>query len=44
VLAEYGIPITVGSDAHQPEEIGERHPHIERYLDARGLEAVELSL
>ena len=44
VLAEYDIPITVGSDAHQPEEIGERHPHIERYLDARGIEPVTLDL
>ncbi len=44
VLAEYGIPVTIGSDAHQPEEIGERHPHIQRYLDARGLEPVQLEL
>jgi histidinol-phosphatase (PHP family) len=44
VLAEYGIPVTVGTDAHRPEEIGERVPHLKRYLDARGLEPVELSL
>ncbi|RXK46333.1 histidinol-phosphatase HisJ family protein [Halorientalis pallida] len=44
VLAEYDIPITVGSDAHQPEEIGERHPHIDRYLEARGIEPATLSL
>ncbi|WP_299265284.1 PHP domain-containing protein [Halorientalis sp.] len=44
VLAEHGIPVTVGSDAHRPEEIGERHPHIKRYLDARGIEPVTLDL
>ncbi|WP_424016585.1 histidinol-phosphatase HisJ family protein [Halorientalis pallida] len=44
VLAEYDIPITVGSDAHQPAEIGERHPHIERYLDRRNLQPVVLDI
>ncbi|MFB6084892.1 MAG: PHP domain-containing protein [Halorientalis sp.] len=44
VLAEYDVSITVGTDAHRPEEIGERVPHLKRYLDARGIEPVELSL
>jgi len=40
VLAEYEIPLTVGTDAHKPDEIGDRVSHLERYLDRRNLQPV----
>jgi len=44
VLAEYEIPVTVGTDSHKPGEVGERVTHLERYLDRRNLQPVTLSL
>ncbi len=40
VLAEYEVPVTVGTDSHKPGEVGERVRHLERYLDRRNLEPV----
>lgn len=40
ILAEYDIPMTVGTDAHKPEEVGDRVTHLERYLDRRNLQPV----
>jgi len=44
VLAEYDVAVTVGTDAHHPEEIGERVRALERFLDERDRRPVELSL
>lgn len=44
VLGEYDVPITVGTDAHKPDEIEDRLAVMGRYFDDRGLEPVELSL
>jgi histidinol-phosphatase (PHP family) len=44
VLAEYDVDLTVGTDSHKPEEIGERVSHVERYLAARGIDPVTLSV
>jgi Histidinol phosphatase and related hydrolases of the PHP family len=41
VLGEYDVAVSVGTDAHRPEEIGERTSLIERYLESRGLDPVE---
>jgi histidinol-phosphatase (PHP family) len=40
VFAEYKIPMTVGTDSHKPDEIGDRVSHLERYLDRRNLQPV----
>lgn len=44
VLAEYDVEVVLGTDAHQPDEIGDRVTHLERYVRQRGLEPVELDL
>jgi histidinol-phosphatase (PHP family) len=44
VLAEYDVAVTGGTDSHRPDEIGERVRHLERYLDRRNLQPVELGL
>jgi len=44
VLAEYEVPVTVGTDSHKPGEVGERVRHIERYLDRRNRQPVALQL
>jgi histidinol-phosphatase (PHP family) len=40
ILAEFDVPMTVGTDAHRPEEVGDRVTHLERYLDRRNLQPV----
>ena len=40
-LAEYDVPVVVGTDAHKPGEVGERVRHLERYLDRRNLQPVD---
>jgi histidinol-phosphatase (PHP family) len=37
-LAEYDVPITVGSDAHAPDQLRERAPLLRERLDERGIE------
>jgi len=32
VLGEYDIPVTVGSDAHRPDELVDRHDHLATFL------------
>jgi histidinol-phosphatase (PHP family) len=44
VLADYEVPIVVGTDSHRPEEVGDRVAHTERYLKQRGLEPIDLQL
>ncbi|WP_136716525.1 PHP domain-containing protein [Halorientalis salina] len=44
VLAEYEVPVTVGTDSHKPDEVGDRVRHIERYLDRRNRQPVTLEL
>jgi histidinol-phosphatase (PHP family) len=40
VLAERDVAVTVGSDAHDPDQIAPRVSEMERLLDERGLEPV----
>jgi histidinol-phosphatase (PHP family) len=40
-LAERDVPVVVGTDAHEPGEVGERVRHLERYLDKRTLQPVD---
>ncbi|WP_459192889.1 PHP domain-containing protein [Halosimplex sp. J119] len=42
VLAEYDVPVTVGSDSHSPQELRERIPLLTDALDTGPLEVVEL--
>ena len=44
VLAEYEVPVTVGTDSHEPDEVADRVKHIEQYLDKRNLQPVTLDL
>ncbi|WP_415379871.1 PHP domain-containing protein [Halosimplex sp. TS25] len=44
VLAEYDVPVTIGSDAHSPRELRERIPILSDGLDAAPLDVVELSV
>jgi len=44
VLAEYGVGVTVGSDAHSPDALRGRTPQLAGRLDAASVETVELSL
>ena len=39
-LREYDVPVTVGSDAHAPDEMDDRVTFLEEFLDERGLEPV----
>ncbi|WP_435196101.1 PHP domain-containing protein [Natronomonas sp. EA1] len=41
VLSEYDIAFTLGSDAHEPEAIGERKEELEKFVALHGLETVE---
>ncbi|MFQ3319069.1 MAG: histidinol-phosphatase (PHP family) [Natronomonas sp.] len=44
VLADYDIEFVLGTDSHEPGEIGERKEEIEKFVTAHGLETVELGL
>jgi histidinol-phosphatase (PHP family) len=39
-LREYDVPVTVGTDSHDPDEIGRRAEFLERYLETHALESV----
>ncbi|WP_439027974.1 PHP domain-containing protein [Haloarchaeobius sp. DT45] len=39
-LREYDVAVTVGTDSHRPDEIGERAAFLESFLDERGIEPV----
>lgn len=39
-LREYDVAVTVGSDSHRPDEIGDRAAFLEEYLASRDLEPV----
>lgn len=41
VLREYDVPVTVGTDAHRPGEVGDRVSFLRELLDDRGIEAVD---
>jgi len=43
VLLEHGVGMTVGTDSHEPEEIGPRVERIEAELSERGIEPVEIA-
>ncbi|WP_267641354.1 PHP domain-containing protein [Haloarchaeobius amylolyticus] len=42
-LQEYDVAVTVGTDSHRPDEIGERAAFLDRFLDDHGIEPVEPS-
>jgi histidinol-phosphatase (PHP family) len=44
VLAEHGVEFVLGTDSHDPAEIGERKEELEKFVAAHGLETAELSL
>ncbi|MFB6172261.1 MAG: PHP domain-containing protein [Haloarculaceae archaeon] len=44
LLREHGVDVVVGADAHEPDELRDRHRRIESYLDEAGLETVELDV
>jgi len=39
-LLDRGVGVTVGTDAHRPDELGDRAAFLERYLDDRGVDPV----
>ncbi|WP_339105728.1 histidinol-phosphatase HisJ family protein [Haloterrigena salinisoli] len=39
-LRSYDVPLTVGSDSHSPDEIGERATFLEEYLAEHGIDPV----
>ncbi len=41
ILREYEIPMTVGTDAHRPREIGDRATFLRELLDGRGIEVID---
>jgi histidinol-phosphatase (PHP family) len=43
-LAEYGVPVTVGSDAHRPADLRERHPTLRERLDDSAVDVVDLDV
>jgi histidinol-phosphatase (PHP family) len=44
VLTSHEIPVTVGTDSHTPDEVDERVGYMDRYLDARNVQPVDLEL
>lgn len=42
VLVDRGVPFVLGTDAHEPESVAPRVDELERLVDERGLETVEL--
>ncbi|PSP75090.1 hypothetical protein BRC81_16545 [Halobacteriales archaeon QS_1_68_20] len=40
VLAEYDVAVTVGTDAHDPQQLRDRVPLLREQLDERGLDPV----
>ncbi len=40
VLREHGVDVTVGTDSHAPDEIGDRAAFLEELLQERGIESV----
>jgi histidinol-phosphatase (PHP family) len=44
ILREHDVSIVLGSDAHDPGEVGPRHERIGEYVDDVGLETVELDV
>ncbi|PSP83377.1 histidinol-phosphatase [Halobacteriales archaeon QS_1_68_17] len=44
VLREYDVPLTVGSDSHEPGEIGPRVDRIGSFLAERGIEPVDVDV
>ncbi|MCT9094853.1 PHP domain-containing protein [Haloarchaeobius sp. HME9146] len=40
ILREYDVAVTIGTDSHRPNEIGERADFLESFLDERGIEPV----
>ncbi|MFC6836609.1 PHP domain-containing protein [Halomarina ordinaria] len=44
VLREFDVPITLGSDAHRPDELPARHERIREYRAEAGLDLYELDV
>lgn len=38
VLGEYDVPITVGTDAHRPADVGDRAAFLREFVDDRGID------
>jgi histidinol-phosphatase (PHP family) len=44
ILAEYDVEFVLSSDGHAPEEVRDRKPELEAFVEERGIEPIELDL
>lgn len=44
LLREHEVEVVVGADAHDPDQLRDRHDHIQAHLDRVGLEPIELGV